>query len=180
MNNEFGIWTLWPHILSWVICIFDITRTNLSLLSHVWSSGSDQALSFPGRLCAYTLYCLLDLCFTINYTVMKLPKFSPTPWWKKKSYSSHQVNQTFVFGFQFYGSTIIPSFMLKLLTVVPQWSHKARSKQHSTFRRQWFVLMKMVTNAIRYYYRDASVHTTLGKFREMFPKCICLRFNLAT
>lgn len=64
----------------------------------------------------------------------------------KKGYSSHQINiinQTFVFGFQFYESTNIPSLLLKLLTVVPQWSHKARSRQFFTVLRQWFVLMMM-------------------------------------
>ena len=83
-HSEIGSVAYIYLVCPWVICIFDITRTNWS---HVWLSGSDHALSFPGRLCAYnSLAFLICMCFTINYTMMKLPKFSPLM--KKKSYSS--------------------------------------------------------------------------------------------
>jgi hypothetical protein len=177
--------------MGYTICIFDITRTNLS---HVWLSGSDQALPFPGRLCAYTFSCLLDLSgYTIRIRWWNFRSSAPPLDEKKVILAPDQHNQPDL-CFRIWTLrehiAISHSFMLKLLTVVPTLAvpHIVGTFITSFYRspkllRQWFVLM-MVTNAIRIemFYcsnniRVAAlhslwhrVHTTSGQLRKMFPK----------
>ena len=129
---EQGIWSLDP--LTPYIPSFHGIFVSLILREPIWVFWA-----MCGYLVMIRPYLSQEGCVlttSLAFLIYVLPK--TIRWWnfrsstppldEKKSYSSHQINiinqwQTFVFGFQFYGSTNIPSLMLKMFTVVPNFRH---------------------------------------------------------